>query len=219
MGRFIDLSGKTYGNLKVIKRIGTAKNGDSIWRCQCKCGNYHDVNASSLKSGNTKSCGCMAKEWRIAPHLKHGKSKTRLYHVWHGMIQRCNNSEHKEFCNYGGRGITVCREWQGEKGFEAFEKWANENGFDENAERSVCTLDRVNVNGNYEPNNCRWVDMKAQSNNKRTNFLIEFNREKHTLSEWSRITGISRYAIKRRIKAGWSIEDSLSVVDGRRKHG
>lgn len=217
MGKLIDLTGQKFGALTVVKRNGTAGNGDAIWECKCDCGKMHCVNASSLKSGNTKSCGCMASELRSAPHLKHGKSKTRLYHVWHSMVQRCNNADHKAFCDYGGRGIKVCAEWQGEKGFENFERWALKNGFDENAPRGVCTLDRINVNDGYSPNNCRWADMSAQGNNKRDNFTIEYNGEVHTLSEWSHITGISRYAISRRINAGWSVEKALNIKDGRKR--
>jgi len=130
--------------------------------------------------------------------------KTRLYRIWTNMKSRCANPNVAAFKNYGGRGITVCAEWR--DSFEAFQDWATSSGY-----RDDLTLDRVNNNGNYEPSNCQWEDRVAQGNNSRRNRLIEHNGETHTISEWSRITGLSRDTIRLRIdRRGWDVGRALT---------
>jgi hypothetical protein len=155
----LDLSGKRFGHLTVVKRVGS-KNGHSLWECRCDCGNTTDVVAGSLTQGLTRSCGCLDRERRTT----HGESKSRLYEIWLGMRQRCSYQHHKDYKNYGGRGIRVCDEWQS---FATFHDWAMSHGYDPDAPYGKCTIDRINVDGNYEPSNCRFVDLETQANNRR----------------------------------------------------
>lgn len=134
------------------------------------------------------------------------QKRERLYEVWAGMKGRCNNPNHSEYHRYGAKGIRVCDEWSSYSNFRA---WAYENGYDENAPRNKCTIDRIDSTKNYEPSNCRWVDFLIQSNNTNRNKLIEYNGVIHTMAEWSRIVGISYYALRSRLRRGKSIEDAL----------
>ena len=167
MSRLIDLTEKRFGRLTVIKRVGT-KNDSPLWLCECECGNSAEINTRSLSTGNTKSCGCIHSEQLAKRNYEnriHGDVDSRLYGIWHGMKQRCYDSNRKDYENYGGRGITVCDEWK--EDYSAFQKWALGNGYNYNADYMKCTLDRVKVNGPYAPWNCRWVDAKTQANNRR----------------------------------------------------
>lgn len=183
------------------------KGGNYIWLCQCDCGNYGYVDTGSLKAGTSKSCGCYVRERMHKLNYKHGGRNDRLYLVWMDMRRRCNDPKGKEYKNYGGRGIKVCEEWEN---YENFKNWALSNGYDKNAKRCQCTLDRIETNGNYEPSNCRWADMVVQANNKRNNIIIEYKNERKTLAQWSKETGISYSVILRRLKNGWSTEDILT---------
>ena len=159
-----DLTGQKFNRLTVIAREGTNKFGASTWLCQCDCGNKTVVARSALLSGGTKSCGCWHIDYVATKLTTHGKKKHRLYMVWNGMKNRCNQPSHKSYQRYGGRGITVCEEWM--RDFQAFYDWAVTNGYDETAPKGQCTLDRIDNDKGYSPNNCRWVDMKTQSNNR-----------------------------------------------------
>lgn len=133
----------------------------------------------------------------------HGMSDSRLFKSWIHMRERCNDPKNKRYRNYGGRGITVCDEWN--KEFLPFYEWAMANGYDDHL-----TLDRIDVNKGYYPQNCRWVDMRTQQNNRSNNHRIEYKGESHTIMEWSRIVGIKRQTIVARLKSGWSVEDALT---------
>lgn len=159
-----DLVGQRFGRLTVMYRNNENKRRHSSWHCKCDCGNETNVITSHLTSGVIQSCGCLGRDHRAESRTKHHKSHTRLYNVWNGMRQRCNDPNHKSYSNYGGRGIKVCDEWSE---YSVFEKWALDNGYDVNAEYGICTLDRIDVNGNYSPDNCRWVDIPTQAKNKR----------------------------------------------------
>lgn len=136
------------------------------------------------------------------PNYKHGLKNTRLFSIWSGMKTRCYNSNSPQFKNYGARGIKICDEWLTD--FMNFYNWSMSNGYSDNL-----TLDRIDVNGNYEPNNCRWVTSKVQANNRRTNKLIEYNGEIKTLMEWCEYHGINYKTVRDRLKRGWAIDKAL----------
>lgn len=191
-----DLTGHRFGKLVVISREPNNKWRNSMWLCKCDCGKTTIVNGSRLTSGHTRSCGCLQREKGDAnlklggkSVKKHGLSKTRLYNIHRGMLDRCYNSKNNHFNDYGGRGIIVCDEWKdAETGIYAFSKWALDNGYKEDL-----TLDRIDNNGNYEPQNCRWATKSTQARNRRStinNRLITYKGETHTVFEWLELLGI-----------------------------
>lgn len=200
--RLIDLTGQKFGRL--IVKGKERKNGRTMWLCECECGNKTIVQGSALTGGITQSCGCLRSEATSKRRTKHGMSKTKLYTVWAHMIQRCENPNSRDYQEYGGRGITVCNEWR--NSFEVFRDWAITSGYND-----TLTLDRISVNGNYDPLNCRWATQKEQQNNRRNNHIVEYNGEKHTLSEWSEIIKINQDVLFARLKLGWSIEKTLTT--------
>lgn len=211
---FIDLTGKKYGRLTVLNREPNKKTHTDMWKCQCDCGNFIITRASSLKRGTTQSCGCLQKEVLSKMSSKHNMTHTRLYSIWRGMKARCYSKNMKEFEIYGGRGIKVCNEWlDKENGFMNFYTWATANGYKDNL-----TLDRINNDGNYEPNNCRWLTMKEQAYNRRNNHYITYNNKTHTITDWGRYYNINTGTIYSRLQSGWSIEKALTTpVRKRRK--
>lgn len=212
-----DLAGKTFGRLTVIKRIENhiSPSGKmySKWLCKCECGKYIEVLGRSLRGGHTQSCGCLQIDRTISSHTKHeGKSNgttDSLYAIWDSMKQRCNNRNHKYYKDYGGRGISVCEEWSSD--FSSFRKWAIENGYNNISKKYQCTIDRIDVNGNYEPSNCRWVDMKTQQRNRRNNVMIMYNGKNQCLQAWSDDTGLPFDTLWRRLKRGWDIDRALTT--------
>lgn len=168
-----DLISRRFGKLVVIERSGTHTSPcgtkRALYLCKCDCGNEVVVQSINLTSGNTTSCGCHRSKTSSESHTKHGcakKDKTeRLYNVWKSMISRCYYKRNSRYDRYGGRGIQVCDEWK--NSYESFRKWSLENGYDKEADFGKCTIDRIDNDGNYEPANCRWVDMKVQARNRK----------------------------------------------------
>lgn len=139
--------------------------------------------------------------------LKHGLSRTRIYRIWKNMRDRCYLLSANEYKNYGGKGIKVCEEWNDKKtGLISFAEWAYSNGYDENL-----TIDRINVNGDYEPSNCRWLTRQEQNNNTSRNINITYNGETHNIKEWSKILGVSDKTLTGRIRRGWKLEDVITI--------
>ena len=200
MGKYIDLTGRRFGKLTVIKRVeNKITNNGQIkvqFLCKCDCGKETIVLSNSLKSGLTKSCGCI--------YRTHNMTNSKIYNVWQSIKTRCFNKNSKSYKEYGGRGIKMCEEWLHE--FQAFYNWAIENGY-----KDGLTIDRIDNNGNYTKENCRWVTMKEQSNNKRTSKYITYNNETHTMAEWSYKLGGSKDLISKRLASGWSIEKALTT--------
>ena len=183
MGRLIDLTGRRFTRLVVLERDRNDKQGKPMWKCRCDCGTEVVVRGAALVAGHTHSCGC----YGVDVHTTHGGFGTRLYSVWRNMCSRCNTPTDKAFPSYGGRGISVCTEWLD---FTVFRKWAFENGYDENASKWEKTLDRIDNNNGYCPDNCRWVDMREQNRNKRNNRFVEINGKKCTIAEGAEILGM-----------------------------
>ena len=183
--------GKRFGRLKVIE-FSHLKNKSSYWKCICDCGNEKVVCRGALTSGDTISCGCFHKEHKAEFGFKHGKTNTKLYGVWSGMVQRCTNPKASNYKRYGGRGIKICDEWR--KNFVSFYDWAVTHGYKEGL-----SLDRIDVNGNYEPVNCRWATLEQQQNNMRNNHFIEYKGVTHTIAEWSRILKVNHETLRYRV--------------------
>jgi hypothetical protein len=157
------------------------------WICQCDCGNLVSVLGRQLRNGHTKSCGCLQRERTANANRRHGGRYDRLHSVWSNMKNRCYNPNYAEFKDYGGRGITVCDEWLN---YPEFKAWAISAGYNQSVKRGVLTLDRIDINKGYSPDNCRFVDMYVQANNKQNNIRYSVDGKEHTLAEWSKILNI-----------------------------
>lgn len=203
-----DLSGNTYGGLKVLS-LAYVKNRRSYWLCLCDCGNQKIVRSDALISYKTVSCGCLKKKQdkiNLTAHHKGGRTKERLYHIWMSMRQRCQNPNNQAYKDYGGRGISVAHEWND---YDMFKKWAFENGYS-----SDLTIERKNVNGNYEPSNCCWIPYSLQARNTRKTIYFDFDKKEHSMVEWSEITGIKRGTLYARFRKGYTNKsDLLSEVN------
>lgn len=204
-----DLSGKKFGRLSVLKRA----EGDYFrpyYNCICECGSRIIVDGRSLTSGNTMSCGCLHKEQLAERNRKHGERYTRLYTTWLNMKQRC--TVHKDrYKQWEGRGVRVCEEWS--DSFIAFKKWAIATGYND-----TLTIDRIDVNGNYEPSNCRWITKAEQQFNKTNTRYFEYKGQKKCLAEWAEIFGVNKSTLYNRMyNLHWSIEKALETEVKQRK--
>lgn len=209
-----DLIGQKFGYLTVVDEAEKDPvRQECRWRCVCECGKYTVVPSYRLRHGGVKSCGCHQ-------HDRHFCSKkminhVRLYRVYRNMLRRCSNSKSDNYHWYGEKGISVCEEW---KTFDVFCDWALTNGYNENAPYGECTLDRIDINKGYSPDNCRWVDMRTQANNTSRNRMITAFGKTMTLAEWSRETGLKRNTIDRRLTvSGWTPERAVSTPSSRKR--
>ena len=194
MGVIKDCNGQRFGRLIVVEQAGVDKGRHTLWKCKCVCGSSVITTGNRLRSGNTKSCGCLSREQIANQNKKHGESKTRLYRTWRGIHTRCKNKNRSDSIHYVLRGITVCDEWCS---YEAFKTWAIENGYNDSL-----SIDRIDNNKGYYPENCRWVTPKQQCNNRRSNIIVEYCGQKMTLAEYSRIVGIPYSTVYKRYKQG-----------------
>jgi hypothetical protein len=207
MSIIIDLTGMRFERLVVQNRDKMSYGEkNSRWICKCDCGNFKSIRGKHLKDGLIKSCGCLCKEVS-AEHCKklstHNMSYTRLYGIYHGMKQRCYLKTDANYCLYGGRGIVICDEWKND--FMCFRNWAIANGYTDKL-----SVDRINVNGNYEPSNCRWATCKVQSNNKTNNRFLTLNNQTKTFSEWCEIFEMPTSTLSNRLKRGWTFERAIT---------
>lgn len=191
----LDLKDKKVGYLTVIEKTNIRNSSNEyMWLCICKCGKTAIYSSSRLNKNRVKSCGCAIGE----NFVKHNQKHSRIYNIWCGMKQRCNENRGNYFS------VKYCEEWEN---FIPFYEWSVANGYSDEL-----TLDRINPLGNYEPSNCRWVTQKVQQNNRTNNTIYVLNGEKHTLSEWADITKIGRSTLSARIlKLGWSVEDAITT--------
>ncbi len=204
MGRFQDLTEQRFGRWLVVARAEN-RGVQTYFECVCDCGSKQDVYAGSLKSGKSISCGCFNVEGTVARCLSHGHANggngTRTYNCWRNMKARCTNPKNHKWADYGGRGITVCAAWGTFDGFLADMGECPPNH----------SIDRIDVNGNYTPDNCRWADPTQQANNQRGNTRLTLRGVTKTVSEWAREIGTNPTTILQRInRSGWSVEKALT---------
>lgn len=219
--REFDITNLKFGKLTAIEKVESKLSGKqkrSTWLFKCDCGNLKEINKHSVMRGLVVSCGCYLNEIRGSSSLKHGLSDSRLYQCWLDMKHRCyydfskNSKEYKSYRNYGGRGIKVCEEWLDESfGSLNFINWSLNNGYSDKL-----TLDRINVNGDYEPSNCRWISVKEQCRNKRNNRFLEIGGVRMILKDWMNLYNINRNTFYYRKKKGLSDEEALTKVSERK---
>lgn len=201
----IDLTNQRFGRLLVL-RESDSKNRIA-WECLCDCGNTVIVTTTGLRNKGTKSCGCLKVETAAKTHTIHGDNsksgRSRLYRIWSSMRGRCLNPSNDAYANYGGRGITICKEWDE---FLIFKEWALQNGYND-----TLTIDRIDVNQNYCPQNCRWISRKAQATNKRSNRYITYQDECYTIAEWAELKGMPYSLLYKRLKLGWDVARAIET--------
>lgn len=203
-----DISGQRFTRLTAIKYVGNDRHGCALWLCKCDCGKEITVLGSSLRGGNTKSCGCLNIEIKHKQRVDNPRKGQRLYRIWKCMRQRCNDPNSTSYKNYGGRGITICAEWED---YAVFQKWALSNGYKDNL-----SIERKEVDGNYCPENCTWADDYTQANNRRINKKYEVDGKLLTVPQIARAYNISKDVVRRRIGYGWDIKDVIGIpVNGK----
>lgn len=211
MSKRLNLVGQKFGRLTVLNYAYT-KNGRAYWECKCDCGNKTFVCTYRLTGGITKSCGCLHSEQVSKRMSTHKLSKTPLYDTFCRMKFRCYNKNNPDYKYYGLKGIKICSEWL--EDFKTFYDWSLANGY-----KKGLTIDRINVNGNYEPSNCRWVSWKVQQNNRSNNHLITYNNQTHTLSEWANLLNMPVSRLVRRLSSlHWSVERAFTTPKQRNQY-
>lgn len=209
MARKIEMVGRRFGRL-LVEQQAQNMGRDVAWACVCDCGVPLNVRGAALRRGNTRSCGCLHREQLIARNelalartaRTHGMSNTRTFRIWAGMRKRCRNPRTNCFHSYGGRGIKVCARW------ESFENFLADMG----EAPAQMSIDRIDVNGDYAPGNCRWATPAIQSRNKRDNLRLTFRGETQCLTDWAIDLGVSMNTLHSRLRDGWTVEQTLSLV-------
>lgn len=200
--------GDKFERWTVIDYAQSNKHRAKMWMCRCDCGTERIVSANSLKNGASKSCGCyhsdIMKDVGHKANTTHGMSETRLYAIYKHMLNRCYNVNDISYKNYGQRGVIMCDEWK--ESFESFMNWALANGYKDNL-----SIDRINVESNYSPSNCRWSTEKEQANNRRSNRNYTYNGETHNITEWAEIYNMNYKKLWKRLNTGWTIERALTT--------
>lgn len=200
MGRVIDLAGQKFGKLTVLERSPNTRRGEVMWLCRCECGKESSRTSGALRYGRSTSC-------RKCASTKHGSSRDVLYFVWVNMLKRCRDAQDNGYKNYGARGIGVCEEWND---INVFLRWAYSHGY----ERGL-TIDRIDNNGNYCPENCRWADDITQHNNRRDNHILTIGGVSKTVAEWARVNDLDYDTLLSRIRYGW--KNSRLLIQSTRK--
>lgn len=209
--RVEDLCGQIFHNLTVISFV-ERKNNSTIWLCSCRCKKSKQimVSSASLKSGNTKSCGCLKIEKCVITHTKHGLTESKEYKIWCGIKRRCYNKKYMGYKNYGGRGIKMCDRW-----LESFEYFYEDMGPRPSDSHSI---DRIDNDGDYSKENCRWTTREEQNNNTSRNIYLTYNNVTKTISQWAKELNISSSTIKYRINKGWPVETIFAPSKKNGKH-
>ena len=206
----VDRIGERFGRLTIVEekepKLYKPRTYARIFLCKCDCGNMVVASYTNLKAGNVRSCGCLKKDCGkgVLSNESQNQDKLRLHMIWQCMKNRCNANSGRYYKNYKLRGISVCEEWKND--FNAFYEWAINNGY-----YPTLSIDRIDGTKGYSPNNCRWATAKMQANNIKTNVIITYNGESHTIPEWSQITNIPSYVIRNRRNYGWNVERTLTT--------
>jgi hypothetical protein len=201
-----DLAGQRFGRLVAMGPVGQRKTTEVLWLCQCDCGNQATARASLLANGTTRSCGCLAREGVSGRNRKHGFYGTHIYKVWQGMKGRCSDFDSDHYASYGGRGIRVCAEWVAS--FQSF--YSHVSGLEHFGDDGY-TLDRIDVDGHYEPGNVRWATANEQGRNKRSNRLLTYQGRTQPMAAWAEELGIDNGTLFYRLSHGWEVERALAT--------
>lgn len=205
MGASIDITSQRFGRLTVVSR-GANKGRQYGWNCVCDCGNTTHIAGASLRSGYTKSCGCLRVETTRQRRSKHQMSNTSEHGIWLAMKRRCYNKNNTDYLRYGGRGIKVCDRW-----INSFENFYADMG----EKPYGCSIDRIDYDGDYTPENCKWSTNIEQANNKSTNARYQYGDENHTIAEWSRIVEMPQTLLRKRLHSGMKMPYALYNIDYR----
>lgn len=198
----LELLGKRFGYLIVKRYSHTNKHRNAIWECLCDCGKTTFLRSAVLRNGHTRSCGCLRRDLVSRRNKKHGLCSERIYRIWQDMKKRCYDKNWRQYKDWGGRGIKVCGEWRDD--FISFYNWAIANGYKDNL-----TIERIDNDGNYEPDNCTFIEFKKQSKNRRNVHLLTFRNKTMCLSEWAKRLKVPYERIRRRYAQGWSARDII----------
>lgn len=201
-----DLTGHKYGRLTVLSLEYSTKKKQYHWRCKCDCGNITHASEWQLTTSNSKgkkSCGCLAHDILVRRSTTHCHSHDPLYVTWRNMKTRCYNHNYELYHRYGGRGIKICEEWLD---FDHFYKWSIENGY-----AKGLSIDRIDNDKDYSPDNCRWTTPTVQARNTRRSKFVEYNGQLKTVAEWAEEYGVTYHILSSRLYRGWSMDDAINI--------